>query len=170
MDTCRDFWRSPYIVCVPLHGQNKARLHNLLCFDLYDLSRRSSGLVSRPLCDLSLSPCITRRKACWPIRPLWNVSGNTAQWRYHHEKRILYKNMFFTISSPHTAFKKIRVNFILSWSTIILLSYLYCFFFFYWNTFSLKRACSTGSPVYKVSIKNTKQMNMKFEETEQIVF
>lgn len=56
-----------------------------------------------------------------------------------------------------------------SWSTIILLSYLYFFFFFYWNTFSLKRACSTGSPVYKVSIKNTKQMNMKFEETEQII-
>lgn len=64
---------------------------------------------------------------------------------------------------------KTGLAFILAWSTIILLVNLYFFFSFYWNTFSLKRACSTGWPVHKVSIKNTKQMNMKFEETEQII-
>lgn len=66
MDTCEIV--SPPL-SVLLHRQSKAHFHNLLCFDLYDLSRRSSGLVSRPLCDLSLSPCITGRKACQPIRP-----------------------------------------------------------------------------------------------------
>lgn len=73
--------------------QNKTHFHNLLCFDLYDLSRRSSGLVSRPLCDLSLSPCITGRKACWPIRPgSKNVSGCTTLWRYNHENFSLREN------------------------------------------------------------------------------
>lgn len=56
----------------------------------------------------------------------------------------------------------------LSWWTITFIK-LSLLVFFYWNTFPLKRACSTGSPVHKVSIKNTKQMNMKFEETEQVV-
>lgn len=53
----------------PVSLSSKAHCHNLLCFDLYELSRRSSGLVSRPLRDLSLSPCVTGHQACWPIRP-----------------------------------------------------------------------------------------------------
>lgn len=135
-------------------GWVKSYFHSLLCCDLHDLFHRSSGLVSRPLADLSLSPCIRGRGACRPITLLHQQRVRKPAPR---RKRML---ILITLRKPKTSF-------VLCWSTIILLSYLLPFFFFYWDTVPLKRACSTGSPVHKVSIKNTKQINKKFEETEQ---
>lgn len=105
--------------------------NNLLCFDLYDLSCRSSGLVSRPLCDLSLSPCITGRKACWPIRPRFktcqgiehrgikitkNVSLNEIIIPYKHNSvnmlTALFTTLpfFFSLSLHTTAQEIITLN------------------------------------------------------------
>lgn len=74
---------------------------SLPCFDLYDLSRRSSGLVSRPLGDPSLSPCVTGRHAGHAgqlgVAPE-NVSGgdkkNGGVFFFYHQKFSPHENMF----------------------------------------------------------------------------
>lgn len=105
-------------------------------------SRRSSGLVSRPLRDLSLSPCVTGRRACWPIRPRSETCEREEQRRgvkitkSFLSQEILYNNInIFQFYSSRFVFfsqhdNKKRKKYILFWSTIILLSYLYFFFSF----------------------------------------
>lgn len=83
----------------PQAGPAKSYFHSLLCCDLHDLFHRSSGLVSRPLADLSLSPCIRGRRACRPITPLLHPQrvGEPAPRR----KRML---IFITLQKPETRF------------------------------------------------------------------
>lgn len=98
-----------------LHRLGKSYFHSLLCCDFHDLFHRSSGLVSRPLTDLSLSPCIRGRGACRPITLLHQQRVRKPAPR---RKRML---ILITLQKPKT-------RFVLCWSTIILLSYLLPFF------------------------------------------
>lgn len=128
---------------------------SLPCFDLYDLSRRSSGLVSRPLGDPSLSPCVTGRHAGHAgqlgVAPE-NVSGGDKKngggffflspkvfspWKhvrvilYRNINMILYPSLRFLLSTQHDnqiIIKKIKIYTLLINNYFIKLSLLVFFF------------------------------------------